>query len=187
LAIFPKIAKLINSKKTESAKELLKKSAWLLIFLLSFATIVGIIFAKEIIYIILQRGAFSANDTIITSNTLIMFLVGLIPFGLAKIFSLWLYSNHRQDKAAKISAISLICNIIFSLLLITPLKVEGLALSSSLSGIVLLILTIKEFGIKNFLDILWYKRYIFIYIVFVIAITILTLLLKGFLSAYIQL
>jgi len=186
-AIFPKIAKHIKQNNQTKAINLLKKSTWFLLFSLSFATIVGIVFSKEIVYIILQRGAFSINDTTITSQTLTMFLCGLLPFGLAKIFSLWLYSNHKQAQAAKISAIALVSNIIFSLILISPLKVEGLALSSSLSGLVLFILTIKYFGIKNFLDILWYKRYIFIYILFIIFTIILTLSIKGFLSAYIQL
>ena len=79
-----------------------------------------------------------------------MYLIGLLPFGLAKIFSLWLYSHQKQGLAAKITMKSLIWNIVFSLALITPLEAVGLALASSLSGFILLHLTLKEFGYKRF-------------------------------------
>ena len=73
----------------------------------------------------------------------------VVPFGLAKIFSLWLYADEMQGKAAKITAISLGWNIILSLLFIIPLEAIGLALASSLSGFIVLHLTLKEFGYKK--------------------------------------
>jgi len=74
----------------------------------------------------------------------------LVPFGLAKIFSLWLYSEQKQMITAKIAAKSLIFNIIFSLILIAPFGAAGLAFSSTITGFVLFFLTIKEFGFKFF-------------------------------------
>ncbi len=186
VAIFPKVAKYLNQNEEQKALYMLKKSFWILLYLLTISTIVGIIFSKEIIWLLFQRGAFSQNDTIITSNVLIMYLVGLIPYGVAKIFSLWLYSTHNQIRAAKISAITLVVNIILDIVFVYLFKVEGLALAGSISGVVLLVLTIKYFGIKKFLDILSLK-YILVYILFVVAFIAFILNLKGFLSAYIQL
>jgi putative peptidoglycan lipid II flippase len=185
VAIFPKVAKYLNQNKEKEAREMLDKSFWILLYLLSFATVVGIVFAKEIVWLLLERGAFSHHDTIMSSKVLVMYLVGLIPFGLAKIFSLWLYSTHNQAKAAKISAISLGVNIILALILVRYLKVEGLALAGSLGGFVLFSLTIKHFGIKNFLDILSLKK-LGVFIVFITTSIMITLYLKGFISGYIQ-
>jgi putative peptidoglycan lipid II flippase len=185
VAIFPKVARYLNQNKEKEARVMLNKSFWILLYLLSFATVVGIIFAKEIVWLLLQRGAFTQNDTSMTSSVLVMYLVGLIPFGLAKIFSLWLYSTHNQAKAAKISAISLVVNIILALILVRYLKVEGLALAGSLGGFVLFSLTIKHFGIKNFLDILSFKK-LGVFIVFITTFITITLYLKGFISGYIQ-
>ena len=42
-----------------------------------------------------------------------MYLMGLLPLALAKIFSLWLYAKEQQVLTAKISAQSLVANIIF--------------------------------------------------------------------------
>jgi peptidoglycan biosynthesis protein MviN/MurJ (putative lipid II flippase) len=81
-------------------------------------------------------------------------IAGLLPFGIAKLFSLWLYATHRQGEAAKIAAKSLGVNILFSLLLIAPMAAPGLALASSISGWVLLALTLKAIGDGIFLDIM---------------------------------
>ena len=86
-----------------------------------------------------------------------MYLIGLLPFGISKIFSLWLYSHQQQGLAAKITMKSLAWNIVFSLILILPYGTVGVALASSLSGFILLHLTLKEFGYNQFLLILKYK------------------------------
>ena len=68
----------------------MKKSSLILFVLLSIATIIGIVFDNFIIKILFERGAFTKEDTINTALILTMYLIGLLPFGLAKIFSLWL-------------------------------------------------------------------------------------------------
>lgn len=108
----------------------------------------------EITWLLFERGAFSAQDTANTALVLQMYLLGLLPFGLARIFSLWLYANNGQAKAAKISALSLGANIVLSLALIAPLGAAGLALASSLSGFILLFYTIKAYGTTTFLAIM---------------------------------
>jgi len=150
IALFPMIARSLKNLDESRALLLLKRSFWILLVVLLIATLIGIVYAQEIVWLLFERGEFNHNDTSITSSVLVMYLVGLVPFGLAKIFSLWLYANHKQLKAAKISAISLGFNIVFSILFMQLYSVQGLALASSLSGIILLYLTIKEFGYKKF-------------------------------------
>ncbi|RXJ78600.1 murein biosynthesis integral membrane protein MurJ [Arcobacter sp. F155] len=149
VALFPMIAKAIKNKDENRALKLMKKSSIILIGLLSLATLIGIVFDNEIIWLLFERGAFSSTDTTNTALILTMYLIGLLPYGLAKIFSLWLYSHEKQFLAAKISMKALAFNIVFSLLLIKPYGAAGLAFASTLSGFILLILTLKEFGLKN--------------------------------------
>jgi len=146
VALFPSISKAIAKNNEQLALQYLKKASIILIVLLFVASFIGIVFDDFIIKLLFQRGEFNSNDTANTSIILAMYLIGLIPFGLAKIFSLWLYAHHQQGKAAKITAISLSSNIVLSLIFITPLGATGLALASSLSGFVLLHYTLKEFG-----------------------------------------
>ncbi|MEA3513682.1 MAG: murein biosynthesis integral membrane protein MurJ [Campylobacterota bacterium] len=154
IALFPTIAKAIKNKDEQKALKYLQKAFYVLLALLATATVIGVVFDKFIVELLFQRGAFTVNDTIETSLILSMYLVGLLPFGLAKIFSLWLYSYEKQAVAAKITMKSLGFNIILSLILIVPYGAVGLALASSLSGFVLLHLTLKEFGYNRFLQII---------------------------------
>ena len=149
VALFPMIAKAIKNKDENRALKLMKKSSIILIGLLSLATLIGIVFDNEIIWLLFERGAFTSSDTTNTALILTMYLIGLLPYGLAKIFSLWLYSHEKQFLAAKISMKALAFNIVFSLLLIKPYGAAGLAFASTLSGFILLLLTLKEFGLKN--------------------------------------
>ncbi len=180
-ALFPTIAKAIKLKDETKAKKYLKNSFWILLFLLSISSVGGIMLSSEITWLLFERGEFVRNDTINTSIILSMYLIGLIPFGLAKIFSLWLYSNHKQLISAKISSISLIFNIILSLVLIYPFGGIGLALASSLSGFVLFWLTVKEFGKENFLNIIYDKKKILLLLLLLgVEVGIIYIFLKFF-------
>ncbi len=150
VALFPMIAKAIKNKDENKALKLMKKSSLILVILLSFATLIGIVFDNFIVWLLFERGAFTSEDTTNTALILTMYLIGLLPFGLAKIFSLWLYAHEKQFLAAKISMKALGFNIVFSLLLIQPYGAAGLAFASTLSGFILFFLTIKAFGLSNF-------------------------------------
>ncbi len=154
VALFPTVSKLLKRGLVEEAKSESKRVFWALVGLLGGATAVGAVLSEEIVRLLFERGAFDAGDTENTSAVLVMYLAGLLPFGLAKLFSLWLYAEHRQADAAKIAAKSLLFNIIFSLALIGPLQAPGLALASSLGGWILLMLTLKAVGSAIFLDIM---------------------------------
>ncbi|MDR1977081.1 MAG: murein biosynthesis integral membrane protein MurJ [Campylobacteraceae bacterium] len=154
IGIFPRIAKLINRNEQDEAVKLLSKGFWILAFLLCGSALGGIILSKPIINLLYERGSFTAEDTIVCAQVLSMYLLGLIPFGLSRIFSLWLFGHQRQKEAAIISAISLGGGIIFSFILVYPLGVVGLALANSLGGFFLFILTIRAFGIKAFFGII---------------------------------
>ena len=118
--------------------------------------LIGIVFNEFIVKLLFERGAFNSVDTQNTALILTMYLMGLLPFGLAKIFSLWLYANEQQYLSAKISMKSLAWNIVFSLILIKPYGAAGLAFASTLSGFILFFLTIKAFGFNKFITM--YKK-----------------------------
>ncbi|MDX4058599.1 murein biosynthesis integral membrane protein MurJ [Aliarcobacter skirrowii] len=152
IALFPMVARAIKNKDEQRALKLMKKSSLILFVVLSFSMLVGIILDEFIIKILFQRGAFTSEDTVNTALILTMYLIGLLPFGLAKIFSLWLYAKEQQLLSAKISMQSLAWNIVFSLALIYPFEAAGLAFASTLSGFILFYLTIKAFGFRKFIN-----------------------------------
>ena len=151
IALFPMIARAIKNKDENRALSLMKKSSMILFVVLSISMLIGIIFNDFIVKTLFERGAFTSEDSANTALILTMYLLGLLPFGLAKIFSLWLYANEQQFLSAKISMKSLAWNIVFSLILIKPYGAAGLAFASTLSGFILFYLTIKAFGFQKFI------------------------------------
>lgn len=149
VALFPKIARHLKHHDEDRALGMLRKAFWFLMYLLTFSTVGGIILSSEITQLLFERGAFNADDTANTALILQMYLLGLVPFGLGKLFSLWLYALHRQAEAAKIATWSLAGNILFSLALIYPMGGAGLALSTSISGIIAFAATLWAVGWGN--------------------------------------
>ncbi len=152
IALFPMVARAIKNKEEDVALRLMKKSALILFGLLSISTFIGIVFNDFIIKLLFERGEFTSADTQNTALILTMYLIGLLPFGLSKIFSLWLYAKEQQFLTAKISMYSLSTNIVFSLILIKPFGAAGLAFAGTIGGFVLFFLTIKAFGFKKFIE-----------------------------------
>ena len=157
-ALFPSVAKRIKHKDESGALWEMKRGFWILLFLLSLATVGGIIFSTEIIWLLFERGAFSRSDTLETARVLQMYMIGLLPFGLGKLFSLWLYSRHEQMKAARIATWSLAGYAAAAFALFQPLGAMGLALASTLSGFVSFTLLLRAFGREHFLGMMERKR-----------------------------
>ncbi len=160
IAIFPTVSKKIKAKEIDSALLEFKKGFWLLLYLLTASVLGGIIYSNEIIWLLFERGAFTRENTYIVANVLTMYMIGLIPYGLNKLFSLWLYANHEQAKAAKIATISLIVYAILALSLIKPLGAMGLALAGSLTGFMSFLLTLRHFGFDRIVEIVSFKEII---------------------------
>lgn len=153
-ALFPTIAKAVKNTQYTQALHLMKQSFWFLLLVLWACVIGGVMLKDEITWLLFERNKFVREDTLAVGMTFGMYMLGLLPYGLARIFSLWLYAHNMQGKAAKISAISLFCGVGFSLVLMYPLGASGLALASSLGGVLYFTLTIRIFGIKNFIPML---------------------------------
>ncbi len=184
IALFPKISRYLKNGDEEKATQYLNKAFWFLMFLLLFSMLGGAVLAEEITWLLFERGAFSSDDTANTALVLQMYMIGLLPFGLGKLFSLWLYAQQRQAEAAKIATYSLGANILLSLLLIAPLGAPGLALASTVGGFVSFFMTLRAFGKKRFLAIIAHK-YLLYWVLSAAGFTVFLFVLKGLLDAYI--
>jgi len=153
-ALFPSISKALNRGDEQEAYSNLAKAFWLLAFLLGISALGGVMFAEPIVWLLFEYGRFTPEMTHDTAMVLSMYMVGLLPYGFAKLFSMFLYASHRHTQAARIATIALVVNMIFSLILMQPLGAMGLALAGSLGGWTLFILTIKEVGVQRFVRIL---------------------------------
>ncbi|OQX49604.1 MAG: murein biosynthesis integral membrane protein MurJ [Epsilonproteobacteria bacterium 4484_20] len=156
--LFPAVSKALNNGNETEAYKNLNQAFWLLSFLLGAAMLGGILLAEPIIWLLFERGKFTQAETLQTVTVLQMYMAGLLPFGLAKLFSLFLYASHRHMQAAKIAVYSLIASVSSSLILMHPLGAAGLALAGSIGGWVLFIFTVKEVGTRRFMEIIRSRR-----------------------------
>ncbi|GHV04091.1 putative lipid II flippase MurJ [Campylobacterota bacterium] len=162
MAVFPEIAKTIRRGDESGAVKLLNRNLWFLLYLLSLSAIGGALLSEGIIWLLFERGAFERSDTLVCARVLSIYMIGLVPFGLARLISLWLYAHHNQALAAKNSAIALGFNIVFSLALIAPLGVFGLALAGSLTGLILLGLNLRAYGRERFWDMIRARYFVWL-------------------------
>jgi len=155
-ALFPTISKAIKNGDEAKAYQNLSKAFWILSFTLGFSLIGGVVFSEHIIWLLFERGEFTNTNTIESAKVLMAYMVGLLPFGLAKLFSLILMQYYGA---------------------------MGLALASSIGGWVLFILTIKEVGFDRFIDIIYskYSLYFIVSLSIFIVISIwINEIIKGF-------
>ncbi len=180
--LFPAVSKALKNNNETLAYTHLNKAFWLLSFLLGAAMIGGIVLAEPIVWLLFERGKFDITQTLKTVSVLQMYMVGLLPFGLAKLFSLFLYASHRHMKAAKIAVYSLVTSVSASLLLMHSMGASGLALAGSIGGFVLLFFTVKEVGTHKFLEIINSKKSLYFVLSMILFYILMTLLNKWLLT-----
>lgn len=121
--------------------------ATVIVFWISFITV----FYREVIYILFQRGEFTALNTMLTSDILMIYIIG-ICFQSAHLFFVFVYLGMQKTKALTLIGISAyIINIGLLLFLSNKYGVLGIAWASTITSIIysfLLIITFKHLYIN---------------------------------------
>jgi len=140
MASLPSLSGLAAQGKMEELKETLS-FAFRLVSFISVPAMVGLIALKTpIVNLLFQRGLFDASATEKTAFALLFYSVGLWAIAGARTIVPAFYSLQDTWTPLKIALICLGTNVILIAIFITPLKHGGLALATSLSSILNLIL-----------------------------------------------
>jgi putative peptidoglycan lipid II flippase len=116
-----------------------------LVFFVTIPAMTGLIVLKEpIVRLLFQRGAFDVATTHFTAEALLYYAVGLWAFSGVRILVSTFYALQDTKTPVKIAVISLLVNIVLSILLMGPMRHGGLALATSLAAAVNLILLIRS-------------------------------------------
>lgn len=117
------------------------------------ASLTMILLAGPLVVSLFQYGKFSAQDVLMTQKSVIAYAVGLQAFMLVKLLSSAFYSRQDVKTPVKIGIITLIFNMLFSVALISPLAHAGLALATSFSSwinVIILLTMLNRQGIYQF-------------------------------------
>jgi len=117
-------------------------------------TLLTMIFSRDIVEILFNRGAFNSHDVIVTSNILIFLSIGMLFNGTRDILDRSFYALQETKKPIRIGVIGVAVNIILNLIFVTKIGVIGLALSTSISStlccILLIIFMDRKLEVENF-------------------------------------
>ena len=144
MAALPSLSASASKGKMEELKETISFTFRLVSFI-SIPAMVGLIALKTpIINLLFQRGLFDYSATMMTAKALLCYSVGLWAIAGARTIVPVFYSLQDTWTPLKIALICLGANVIFNAILILPLQHAGLALATSLSSTLNLILLFRK-------------------------------------------
>ncbi len=106
-----------------------------LLFFITVPAMAGLIALRgPIINLLFQRGQFDYAATLGTSDALLFYSIGIWAIVGVRIVTATFYSLQDTKTPVKIAVVGMLSNVIFSLLLMGPMKHSGLALANTLAA-----------------------------------------------------
>jgi putative peptidoglycan lipid II flippase len=133
-AALPSLSAQAANKDLEKFGDILSHAMRMVFFITLPATVGLIILGKPIIRVLLERGAFDTVSTLMTNRALVFYALGLLAFSGIRIMVSAFYALQDTKTPVKIAVVAFLTNLIFSLMLMGPLKHGGLALALSLAS-----------------------------------------------------
>lgn len=144
------------NKNVDEFKNLLKGTVNTLTLLIIPASVGFAVLRLPIVKLVFERGAFDSGASEMTAVALMFTALGLLGFSLRDVFSRAFYALQDTKTPMINGSIAVVVNIVLDLVLAGPLKVGGLALATSISGLtasmllfIALYKRIGDFGIKE--------------------------------------
>ncbi|MGD0336911.1 MAG: murein biosynthesis integral membrane protein MurJ [Candidatus Omnitrophota bacterium] len=125
-------------------------------FIVLPVSVIFMFFARPIIATLFGGGRFDTRSVFLTAQALFFYSIGLFAYGATKILQSGFFALKDTVTPTKISGMALIINVLLNAIFIFPLKIAGIALATSISGVVsfmflfaLLEKKIGDFGTKE--------------------------------------
>ena len=146
--IYPMMSKQTVENDLTNLKVTLKKYVNILLVLIIPITVIIMLEANSIIYILFERGKFNRTATIATGSLLLTYSLGLLAYGLRD-FICKTYYSFKDTKTPMInSAIGMIINVILIFVCIKFMGLTGLGLANSISTYICCFLLIYQLRYK---------------------------------------
>ncbi len=130
-AVLPYFSRLVASEDWGGLKHIFRTYSWLVILITVPIAILLFVFSESIIKVLFERGAFTAQDTILVSKTQAFYVLQL-PFYMLGILGVRLISAMAKNKILmRIAIISMFLNIALNYLFMKWFGVSGIALSTT--------------------------------------------------------
>ncbi len=149
--LFPLFSKLVAKGEFDEVRKYFNKGVGSLIFVAAFMMIFIFISRVDLITIALERGAFSHEATLMVADVLFFITLSIIPYMFRDSITRLYYSFNDSKTPFFIAMGSIFLKLIFNSILVKPLGINGIALSTAIitliNGILLAILIRKKISI----------------------------------------
>ncbi|MEA5011211.1 MAG: murein biosynthesis integral membrane protein MurJ [Angelakisella sp.] len=139
-ALFPQLSRLSALKNIKKLKSTFVTSVGIMSFIVLPISAGAMIFSEEIVSILFLRGAFTQADVERTAQVVVFYSIGLLAFSIKDVMLNVFYAIQDTKTPTINSVVALVINTVVNLLLVKKMAHSGLALATSISGIVTLIM-----------------------------------------------
>lgn len=134
--VFPMLSQAFSQEDNEKVKRIFNQGINIILIITVPATIGIFILSEPMVRLFFQRGAFDDTATLMTSQALVYYSIGLVGSSLRLMLNKVFYS-FQDTKTPMINGVfAVILNVIFNLILIKHMGHRGLALATSISAII---------------------------------------------------
>lgn len=145
--IYPKLSEYISENKHDKLQKTMTYSMDLILLMVVPALTGLVVLSYPIIKVLFYRGAFTENNVAMTSSALFFYSLGLLGAGVSLLVDKVYFALHDSKTPMKIGMVAVALNIALNLILVGPMKHNGLALATSITGT--FAATVKFVGLKR--------------------------------------
>jgi putative peptidoglycan lipid II flippase len=132
--VLPTLSRQVLAGDGERMRDTLSLALRLIAFVTIPATIGLLLLRLPIITVLFQRGEFGATDALNTSQALLGYGVGLLPFAAVKVLAPAFYAHQDTATPVKVAVVTLGVHVVLCFALIGPMQHTGIALATSASS-----------------------------------------------------
>lgn len=131
--VYPKLVQSNSLQEYERFNKILDMGFYIIILVALPFSLGTMTYSNQIVQIVYERGAFDETATILTGSALLYYASGLVFISLNALFTKTYYSMHNMITPMIYAGISVLINVVLSLVLINSMEINGLALATSFS------------------------------------------------------
>ncbi|MBW7843563.1 MAG: polysaccharide biosynthesis C-terminal domain-containing protein [Ignavibacterium sp.] len=150
--IFPKISKAFSKKNLFEVNEILSRSSRVTVLIFTPIALIYLFYSTPLIKLIFERGKFSNEGTLLTSEALGVFAISLVFYALYSILNKVFYSANLSKLLLILTIIGICLKYLLNYQLVGYFEQAGLALSTSITYIIFLIISLYLIKLKLNID-----------------------------------
>lgn len=144
--IFPKLVQSFESNEIYKYKQFTKRGIIICSMVSIPIMITSIVFSKQIIEIIFERGQFSGESTLRTASAFCYYSIGMFALALSTLMGKVFYAARDMKTPMFCAIVGVIINIIGDIVLVKIMSQNGLALATSIANIINVLILCAFYG-----------------------------------------